>query len=169
MALEDASAYALPVRELPGLRLRCPMLDSALQNVLSRQLARSGEVAEMMAAVVSDVRLVRFLLWYSSRMEALGQSPSRFVLRMCRRDIASLLGVAPETISRSFTTLADEGYLSVRNREVELLDIERLRQHGRCTRGLLHAAGSEESDSLAHCEPAHRAAWFSSIEPAAAA
>jgi CRP/FNR family transcriptional regulator len=134
VALEDASAYVLPLRELPELRRRCPMLDEGLQHALSRQLVRAGEVAEMMSAVVSDVRLVRFLLWQSARLEALGQSPRRFVLRMGRRDIASLLALAPETLSRSFTTLVAKGCLKVRNREVELLDVERLRAHGRCTR-----------------------------------
>ena len=134
LALEDSSAYLLPLCELPELRRRCPLLDEALQHALSRQLVRAGEVTEMMAVVVSEVRLVRFLLWQSARLEALGQSPRRVVLRMGRRDIASLLALAPETLSRSFTSLVDQGCLKLSNREVELLDVERLRAQGRCTR-----------------------------------
>ena len=68
-------------------------------------------------------------------MVELGQSPRRLRLRMCRRDIASLLGVAHETVSRSFTTLAESGFLKVDNREVELLDIARLQARARITRG----------------------------------
>jgi CRP/FNR family transcriptional regulator len=89
----------------------------------------------MMAAVASDVRLARFLLWMSARMEEAGQSPRRLLLRMCRRDIASLLGVAHETVSRSFTTLADAGLLTVQNREVDILDLPALRGVARSTRG----------------------------------
>jgi CRP/FNR family transcriptional regulator len=135
VALEDTTAYALSTRELPGLRAHCPVLHDALQLALSRQLLRAAETTEMMAAVASDVRLARFLLWMSSRMAELGQSPRRLRLRMCRRDIASLLGVAHETVSRSFGTLAEAGFLKVDNREVELLDIARLQARARITRG----------------------------------
>lgn len=136
VALEDTTAYALPIRELPELRRRYPVLDKALQMALSRQLVRAADTAEMMAAVASDVRLARFLLWTSARMGEMGQSTRRILLRMGRRDIASLLGVAHETVSRSFTTLAEAGYLKVENREVELFDLDRLRQRARSTRWL---------------------------------
>ena len=146
VALEDTTAYALPVRELQALRQQCPVLDRAMQVALSRQLVRAAETTEMMAAVASEVRLARFLLWMSSRMAELGQSPRRLLLRMCRRDIASLLGVAHETVSRSFTTLAEAGFLRVDNREVELLDIPRLRSRARITR--------RQDDGLATERPA---------------
>jgi hypothetical protein len=56
-------------------------------------------------------------------------------MRMCRRDIASLLGLAHETVSRSFTTMADAGLLKVENRELEILDLPRLQARARATRG----------------------------------
>jgi CRP/FNR family transcriptional regulator len=80
-----------------------------------------------MAAVAAEVRLARFLLHLSHRMAACGQSPRRFVLRMSRRDIASYLGVAHETVSRSFTALAGWGLVEVDNREVAIADMEGLR------------------------------------------
>jgi CRP/FNR family transcriptional regulator len=43
------------------------------------------------------------------------------LLRMSRRDIASLPGVSHETVSRSFTALADWGCLRVEFREIEIL------------------------------------------------
>jgi CRP/FNR family transcriptional regulator, anaerobic regulatory protein len=134
VALEDATAYALSMSEFRALRQRSAIFDSALQFALSRQLARVAGNAEMMCAVASDVRLTRFLLWMSARMAEAGRSPQRLFLRMCRRDIASLLGMAHETVSRSFTMLSEDGLVKVENREVELLDLERLRVRGRCTR-----------------------------------
>jgi CRP/FNR family transcriptional regulator, anaerobic regulatory protein len=91
----------------------------------------------MMAAVAAETRLARFLMWMSGCMAERGQSPRRLYLRMSRRDIASLLGVAHETVSRSFTALAEWGYLRVVNREVEILDAAGLRNCTRNTRGLL--------------------------------
>lgn len=160
VALEDATAYALSMHELQDLRERCPALDRALQMAISRQLVRAAGTAEMMAAVASDARLARFLLWVSARMEEMGQSPRRLLLRMCRRDIASLLGVAHETVSRSFTMLADAGYIRVDNREVEILDFEHLRLRARSTRtanaddrGLPHNGGPSRSTL-------QQGAWF---------
>jgi CRP/FNR family transcriptional regulator len=141
VALEDSTVFAVPLRELDGWRQRAPALDHALQFALSRQLARAGEIAEMMAAVAAETRLARFLIWMSACMAERGQSPRRLYLRMSRRDIASLLGVAHETVSRSFTALAEWGYLRVVNREVEILDAAGLRGCTRNTRGLADDGG----------------------------
>lgn len=134
VALEDCIAFALSASDLPPLRRRCAALDEALQLALSRQLVRAAEAAEVMAAVSADVRLARFLLQLSARMREQGQSPSRLHLRLCRRDIASLLGVAHETVSRSFTTMAAAGLLCVNNRKVEILDVDGLKACARSTR-----------------------------------
>lgn len=137
IALEDAGVYALPIRDLDDLRQRVGVLDRALQAALSAQLAGAAGIAEVMAAVASEVRLARFLLQRSARMAAAGQSSTRLRLPMSRRDIASHLGVAHETVSRSFGELVNCGYLSVDNREVEIHDLDGLRLMSRNTRGFL--------------------------------
>jgi CRP/FNR family transcriptional regulator len=134
VALELSTVYVLPLSGLPALREKCPVLDVALQRELSRQLARAATTADMLAAVASDVRLARFVLWMSARAAELGWSPRRLRLSMSRRDVASLLGVAHETVSRSFTALADAGLLRVANREVEILDPVQLQARARNTR-----------------------------------
>jgi CRP/FNR family transcriptional regulator, anaerobic regulatory protein len=161
VALEDATVFALPLRELDHWRQQCPALDHALQLALSRQLGRAGAVAEMMAAVAAEVRLARFLVWLSAGMAERGQSPRRLYLRMSRRDIASLLGVAHETVSRSFTALADWGLLRVDNRQVEIVDADGLRACTRSTRGssdeLPRAAGRRQL-ALRQCRAGPEAA-----------
>lgn len=141
VALEDATVFTLPLRELDRWRSQFPSLDQAMQFALSRQLARGGEIAEMMAAVAAETRLARFLVWLSRCMAERGQSPRRLYLRMSRRDIASMLGVAHETVSRSFTALAEWGCLRVDNREVEILDESALRGCTRGTRGPVDELG----------------------------
>lgn len=166
VALEDSTVFAVPLRELDHWRQHCTPLDQALQFALSRQLARAGQVAEMMAPVASEVRLARFLVWQSVSMAERGESPRRLYLRMSRRDIASLLGVAHETVSRSFTALVDWGCLRVDNREVEILDADRLRACAHNTRGFPdelargEVAGARRrgtcSSNLANARSAHR-------------
>ncbi|MDP2005629.1 MAG: Crp/Fnr family transcriptional regulator [Rubrivivax sp.] len=144
VALEESSVYVLPFAELPQLRDLCPVFTDALELALSRQLLNAAAPAALMAAVASEARLARFLLWWSERMAAAGRSPRKLHLRMCRRDIASFLGVAHATVSRSFTALAEAACLRVDNRDVEILDFEALHVRARNTRGLSpdHAEGS---------------------------
>jgi CRP/FNR family transcriptional regulator len=134
VALEDSRVYALPLNAFDHWRRQSSALDHALLRALGSQLAHAGDIAELMAAVAAEVRLARFLVHLSARMVARGQSATRLLLRMTRRDIASLLGVAHETISRGFTVLAEWGYLRVDVREVEILDPDGLRACARSTR-----------------------------------
>lgn len=152
VALEDATVYALPLRELDAWRHQSPELDHALQRALSSQLVQTGRQLELMAPVAAEVKLARFLIGMSERMAARGQSPRRFLLRMSRRDIASLLGVAHETVSRSFGALADGGLVSVDRREVSILDHQGLLACTRSTRRPLEipAVRPRVSMSLAH-------------------
>jgi len=136
VALEDSRVIALPLASLAQVRQRSATFDAALQALIARQLAHAGEIAEVMAAVAADVRLARFLVQLSARMAERGQSPRRLLLRMNRRDIANHLGLAHETISRSFRMLSEGGWLRVDNREVEILDLPGLKQCARSTRGV---------------------------------
>lgn len=150
VALEDAAVFVLPWSQLREARRQSAALDQALQVALSRQLARSAEMAQMMAAVAAEVRLARFVLWVSARAAERGLSATRLRLSMGRRDIASLLGVAHETVSRAFTTLADWGLLRVNNRDIEIIDLDALRAATRVTRGLCEEApGSRRTSSRA--------------------
>lgn len=127
MALEDCSVYALPMADLFALAEKCGALGRVLHLAVSDALARQCELADTMAAVAAEVRLARFLLHVSQHMAACGQSPRRFVLRMGRREIASYLGVAHETVSRSFTALTAWRLVEVDNRDVEITDMVGLR------------------------------------------
>jgi CRP/FNR family transcriptional regulator, anaerobic regulatory protein len=136
VALEDSRVISMAIPGLAALRQRAGALDAALQTLIAQQWVHAGEIAEVMAAVSADVRLARFLVQLSARMAGRGQSSRRLLLRMNRRDIANHLGLAHETISRSFRVLAEGGWLRVDNRDVEIVDLEGLKQYGRCTRGV---------------------------------
>ena len=122
-ALDDAGVLVLPLDHIDSWRRQSPVLDRALQYEMTAQLIRAQQANAIVAAVASDVRLARFLVWMSERMVAAGLSPRRILLRMSRRDIASFLAVAHETVSRGFGALSALGYVKVENRHVEILDM----------------------------------------------
>jgi len=160
VALEESSVYVVLVRDLFTSGQRIPALDRIVALAVSRALTQRGELADLMAAVAAEVRLARFLMQLSVRMEACGQSPRRFHLRMSRRDIASHLGVAHETVSRSFSALAGWGVVDVNNREVEILDMDRLRALARSTRGQIDEPHKPDGLglSLVHAARGHHVA-----------
>ena len=133
-ALEESSVFVVLKRDVMALTHMIPSFGLSLQRAGSLTLTRSRELVELLAAVASEVKLARFLIQLSHRMAGCGQSPRRFHLRMGRREIASLLGVAHETVSRSFSTLAALGMVDVSDREVEILDIDGLKRFARSTR-----------------------------------
>lgn len=134
VALEESSVYSLLIRDLIEPGRRTPSIDRMLAVAVSRALQQRNDLADVMAAVAAEARLARFLLQWSTRMAACGQSPRRFYLRMGRRDIASYLGLAHETVSRSLQTLVRWDLLSVSNRAVDILDMDGLKTLARNTR-----------------------------------
>lgn len=154
VALELSTVYALPLSSLQTLREHGPQLDGLWQRALSRQMAIALATADMLAAVASDVRLARFVLWMSARAAEQGWSPQRLRLSLCRRDLASLLGVAHETVSRSFTAMADAGLLKVDNREIEILDPARMRERARVTRRPAEATAAGAPPRVLRAVPA---------------
>lgn len=134
VALENSSVYVVLMRDMFALSQHISAFGRVLHLATGCALAHSSELADMMAAVAAEVRLARFLVQLSKRMAACGQSPRRFHLRMSRRDIASYLGVAHETVSRSFSALVNWGYLQVNIREVEILKMDALKVFACSTR-----------------------------------
>jgi CRP/FNR family transcriptional regulator len=170
MALEVSTLYTLPLKGLPQWRRDHPALDQALQLALSRQLARAADLTEMLAAVSSGVRLARFLLHMSAQAAERGWSPRRLRLHLGRREIASLLGMAHETVSRSFTTLDEAGLVKVDNREIEILDPDGLKGLSRCTRGpVVHNGGAAAGTSPQAPRDRRMAVWCAPALSAAGA
>ena len=145
VALADAWVYALALSSLRELWQRTPSFATRLHSALAHQLARSGEIAWMMAAVGADRRTARFMLHWARRMAQRGQSERRLRLRMSRRDIASHLGLAHESISRSLSMLVEAGLLRVDNREIEIVDAAGLRRFALCTRGSMDGVAARLS------------------------
>jgi len=134
-ALEDSE-----VCELPYGRLQEAMHDSIplmqrFHSALSHEILREQSVL-MYANMNGAERLASLLLDLSTRYVERGYSGRRFRLRMSRTDIGNYLGLTIESISRLFARFRDEGLIALHQREIELLDYERLE-------GLLTTAPSD--------------------------
>lgn len=135
VALEDSTVAVLPFRELLSHSRKLPALEQFLHHALGAEMLHRRETQYLMSASSSEVRVARFLLHFSQRQNALGLSDRRLRLRMCRRDIASCLGLAHETVSRALTSLAQAKCITVSNRDIEIIDAVTLHALQRATRG----------------------------------
>jgi len=135
VALEESWVYALPTSDLQGLVRQSPAFAARWQAAMARQILRAGDRAWLMGAVGAEKRVARFVLLAARRQAERGEPAHRVRLHMGRRDVASHLGLAHESVSRSLTVLSAAGMLAVHNRDITLTDPAALRAFASSTRG----------------------------------
>lgn len=152
VALEDSTVATLPFAEVMAASRRMPAIERLVQRAVGAELLRRSDTQYLMSAASSEVRVARFLLHFAKRQNALGYSDRRIRLRMTRRDIASHLGVAHETVSRALTALQQVGCIAVTYRDIELIDTKLLQDIQRITRGTWRVAlrGLDGDDGEGH-------------------
>lgn len=122
VALEDSEVCVMPFEQLDILACKMPALARNLYRCISRDLCRGQDMMFLLGSMRAEQRLAVFLLNLAGRYQARGYSGNEFVLRMTREEIASLLGLKLETVSRQFSHLQGEGLIQVQGRTVKLLD-----------------------------------------------
>ena len=128
VALDTVTLCRLSFPKLSVLAARMPGLQQQLFRLLSHNIGRYNLFAGDSS---SEQRLAAFLLLLSRRYAERGFSPCRFLLTMSRTDIANHLRLAPETVSRIIRRFSSEGLIDIRQRDVQLLDQERLAELAR--------------------------------------
>lgn len=123
VALDTVYLCRISFPRMSLLATRMPGLQAKLFSLLSAEI---GKVALLAANHRTDERMAAFLLDLSQRYARRGFSPLRFNLSMTRVEIANYLRMAPETASRVLRRLSDEGVIAVNQREMLLLQPERL-------------------------------------------
>jgi CRP/FNR family transcriptional regulator len=124
IALEDSTVCAVPYSMLTDSARRVPQLHVGLLRAMSSEIVRDDGLVYLAETLTAEQRVFAFLLAMSHRYAKMGCDPERFLLRMSRRDVASYLGLSNETVSRVLTKARRDGLLWVREREIELKDIE---------------------------------------------
>jgi CRP/FNR family transcriptional regulator len=127
VALESCNVCEIAFGELERLSREVPTLQQHFHRIMGREIARDYGVMLLLGSMRAEERLAAFLLNLSQRFASRGYSPSRFHLRMTREEIGSYLGLKLETISRAFSQFQNEGLVMVRNKSIEINDLERLR------------------------------------------
>ena len=126
VALETTSVCEIPFERLEELATEIPGLNHHLLHLMSEEIQHDHCQLLMISKMPAEARLAKFLISLSDHFGQRGFSATEFNLSMSRNDIANLLGLAVETVSRLFTHFNDEGLLTVERKHVILHDIDGL-------------------------------------------
>lgn len=128
VALDTSAVCALNFESVSEMARHLPELQSELFRVMSQQIA---ELEQNSADLTADQRIARFLNSLSDRFSRRGYSPNEFNLSMSRRDIASHLRLATETVSRVLARFQENGIINVNRKNIVIEDLEALQQAAR--------------------------------------
>jgi CRP/FNR family transcriptional regulator len=127
-ALETCSICEIPYERFAQLTHEIPDLHHHILKMMSREIHSEQDRVTMCKKLTAEARLAGLLLMLSQRFSQRGFSANEFNLSMSRSDIANMLGLAVETISRLFTQFQEYGLLEVERKHIKLLDLAGLEQ-----------------------------------------
>jgi CRP/FNR family transcriptional regulator len=128
VALEDSQVCVIPFHQLEDLSRELSDLQRHFHKIMSREIVRDHGVMLLLGSMRAEERLAAFLLNLTQRLRTRGFSANSLILRMTREEIGSYLGLKLETVSRAFSRFQDDGILSVKQRQIEVLDAEALQR-----------------------------------------
>ena len=135
VALEDTEVCALPFDRIEEISREVQALQHHVHKLMSREIVREHGVMLLLGNMRAEERLAAFLLNLLQRLQLRGFSSSDLVLRMTREEIGSYLGLTLETVSRTFSKFAEDGVITVNQRQVHIENATALKQlvnHEQC-------------------------------------
>lgn len=127
VALELSEVCEIAAGANTAARQEPAWLAGALRGAAARAIAREDAIALALRNTSAEQRLATFLLDLAQRHAPGGDATRTLRLAMSRVDIASFLGLTPETVSRLFSDLRRQQLLEVDRRALSLPDPVRLR------------------------------------------
>jgi len=126
VALETTSVCEISVNCFEELSRQIPTVHFQMLRIMSKEINHNQEQMLLLGKKNAEERLATYLLSLSRRFAMRNYSPTQFNLSMSRGDIGSYLGIAEETVCRTFSRFQEEGLITTERRLVILKDIKRL-------------------------------------------
>lgn len=127
IALEDSEVCEIPFADLEALFADIPLLLRHFHRLMSQEITREQSAMLLLGGMRAEQRLAVFLVNIGARYAVRGYSATHFQLRMMREEVGNYLGLTIESISRMLARFKKSGLLKVSNREIQVLDMERLK------------------------------------------
>jgi len=123
-ALEDTRICSIRREDLQKLLLKYPTISMEILSEFSKRLDAQERQTATIATEKVETRIALYLI---DLMDEEKENP--FTLPMMKKDLASLLGTTPETISRKFLEFEERGLmLSLPQNRIRIIDREGLKK-----------------------------------------
>ena len=117
-AIIKSSTLFFPRKDFVALIEKKPLLALNMLAVLSRRLRQFAVQIENLSLKEVPARLAGYLLYIAKEQD----NGNAVKLPVSKGQLASLLGTIPETLSRIFSRMSDEGLIQVEGRLITILD-----------------------------------------------
>ncbi len=124
VTLAASTLLFFPRRQFVELVTSTPSLALSMLAMLSLRLRRFASQVESLSLKEVPGRLAAHLVYLAEEQGRIDQ----VMLDIPKGQLASLLGTSPETLSRIFAKMSDEGLIRVKGKIIELLDYEELQE-----------------------------------------
>ncbi len=122
VCLKDCELLAIHGEEFRALVHESPDVGLHMLSVFARRLHQFSHIIEDLSLRNVESRLARYLLSVSEN------SPDKALIRVQKKTLSAILGTIPETLSRTFRKLSDDGLIRVDGNAIRLLDRDTLGQ-----------------------------------------
>ena len=127
-ALSDVELCSFDHRVLTSLVTAYPDIAVRMLYAVTTRLENTERMLADVTSSDVEARLAVYLMGLPARHV---EGRARVRLPLSKKDIASLLGTTPETLSRKLAIFADEGLISLTGRDVVLHDLDALERRAR--------------------------------------
>ena len=121
LALQDTASCVVAIEALRA-HMADPAFRDSVLGVMRHQAERERILLVAVGSMRAAQRLAMLLLDLDTEHRRRGRADSALTLAMSRADIASLLGLTLETVSRLLSRFASVGLISVQQRRLRLID-----------------------------------------------
>ena len=121
IALQASECCVVPM-ETVRASSKDPVVRTAMLKALHRDAARQRELLVAIGSMKAAQRLAMLLLDLAAEHRRRGIHSGDVTLAMSRNDIASYLGLTLETVSRLLSRFASVGLITVRHRQLRIVD-----------------------------------------------
>lgn len=144
LPLLDGGKYPASAETLSAATLLClsrenflkilsdnPQIMSKIHEIVGNRLRHFTSMVTDLTLKDASRRLAGFLLEKAEEKDLFSSKEIRFPLELTHNEIASLIGTARETVSRTLRQLQKEGMIEIKDRYITVLDKERLARAAR--------------------------------------
>ncbi|MDM3869790.1 fumarate/nitrate reduction transcriptional regulator Fnr [Porticoccus sp. W117] len=128
IALETSAICEIPFSRLEELSVEIPSLQRHFFQLMSKEITSDQQLITQLSKNSAEERIATLILSISSRNARRKLSSTQIRLPMSRADIGNYLGLTVETVSRVFSRFQKQGLLAVDKKEIEILDVDGLRE-----------------------------------------